>query len=284
MLLKLFTVGVSGWLLGELVIFGLAWPLSHPESFASAMIWTISRGWIGFLAGLALLIGYGFLKGLPVARAALAYVLPAALLAALGGICLLVYPDNMLREELLTYLPVVLLFYGLGIIWLRTRLASPAAPAMACAVVPGVVGGLVILGFVTVPVFSSDAFRYRDAFHLTVSKSMVKEGALHIDGSIEIRKPGNYRFAAPRYIWGDFADTSTSDSQIELGEIAWGSAGEPKSSATGVFPMTITWRKGVPKSGVTNLSSYEDLVSIEVRNPDDGEKVIYSMSVPMYGQ
>lgn len=279
---KLFAVGVIGWLLGGLVLFGLSWIIARPEGFSSAAIWTISHGWIGFLIGLVLLVGYGIVKGGPVGVAAFSFVLPAALLSVLCGICLLIYPDNLLREELLTYLPVVLLFYVLGLLWLWMRKDSAAVPAMARAVIPAVVGGFVILGFVAVPVFASDAFRYRDAFQLVVSKTAVKDGTIHVDATIEIRKPGNYRFSAPRYVWEEITESTASEPQVEMGQFTWGSAGEPKLSAVGVYPLEIVWKRGVPRQpGVTDLPPYEDMVCIEVRSPELGEKVIYSMCAPM---
>lgn len=245
------------------------------------MIWTIFHGWISFLFGLATLAGYGLVKRLPVARAAFAYILPVAMLALIGGLCLLVYPDNVLREELLTYLPVVLLFYGLGLLWVMLRKEATETPALARAVIPAVVGGLVILGFVAVPVFASDAFRYRDAFTFTISSTTVKDGKLFVEGSIEIRKQGNYRFAAPRYCWAAFSDDVAAEPEVEQGQISWGASGVPQSTALGVFPLKIAWSKGVLSSAGALVDSYEDFISIEVHDPDQGEKVIYVMSAPM---
>lgn len=280
---KLFAVGVFGWFLGGVVLFGLSWRISGADSLPAALIWTISHCWIGFLAGLVLLAAYGIAKRLPLGAAALAYALPAAVLATIAGICLWVYPDNLLREELFTYLPVVLLFYVLGLVWLLLRKTSPA-PVFACAVIPAVVGGLVILGFVAVPVFASDAFRYRDAFELQVSKTSIKDGTIQVEGSIEIRKPGNYEFSAPRYVWQEAVDSS-SELQVEMGQITWAGAGEPKSSTVGVFPVQIVWKRGVPKqAGTAELPPYEDSVSIEVRSPEEGSRVIYSMCAPMLGK
>ena len=143
-------------------------------------------------------------------RAAIAYLLPVAVLAVIGGICLLIYPDNLLREELLTYLPVVLLFYGLGVLWMKLRKEEASeTPAVARAVIPAVVGGLVILGSVAVPVFASDAFRYRDTFEFSMADSALQDGAIQVDGAIEIRKPGNFKFSAPRYVWNETPDGSS---------------------------------------------------------------------------
>jgi hypothetical protein len=281
---KLFAAGVLGWLIGAVVLFGLAWPMARPESLSSAMIWMISHCWVAFLFGLLVLVGVGLKSGLPVGRAAFAYLLPVAVLAVIGGICLLIYPDNLLREELFTYLPVVLLFYGLGLLWMKFgKEEASETPSTARAVIPAVVGGLVILGSVAVPVFGSDSFRYRDTFEFAMANSALQSGAIQVDGTIEIRKPGNFKFSAPRYVWNETPDGSGAEPRIELGKITWGAAGEPKSGSTGVFPLKIAWSKGAT-SLTSEYAAYEDYIVIEVRNPDEGDKVIYSLNAPMQSE
>lgn len=281
---KLFSAGVLGWLVGAVVLFGLSWLIARPESISSAMIWTISHCWVAFLFGLLVLVAVGLKSGLSVGRAAIAYLLPVVVLALVAGICLLIYPDNLLREELLTYLPVVLLFYGLGLLWMRFgKEETSETPSSARAVIPAVVGGLVILGAVAGPVFASDAFRYRDTFEFSLSKASLQDGAIKVEGTIEIRKPGNFKFSAPRYVWNETPENAGSEPRIELGKMSWGAAGEPKSGSSGVFPVQISWGKGA-SSLASEYAPYEDYVVIEVRNPDVGDKVIYSMSAPMQSE
>lgn len=277
---RLFRVGVMGWLVGMLILLGVGWKVVDSENASSAIVWAISKGWAGFLFGLLVLVGYGLVKRLPVATAAFAYALPGAVLALVSGVCLLVYPDSLLREELFTYLPVVFVFYVLGLVWIRMRGETRDSPVMARAVIPALLGGLVILGLVAVPVFASDAFRYRDAFVLTLNESTAKDGVLAIECTIEVRKPGNYSYSAPRYAWSDISETE-ADSDVEFGEFQWGEAGAPQPGVLGVFPVRISWKKGVLMSQDLENMFYDDYISIEVRNADEGEHVVHSMTSPL---
>lgn len=263
-----------------LVLLGVGWNMVDSESASSAIVWTISKGWAGFLFGLFVLVVYGLVKRLPVATAAFAYALPGAILALISGVCLLVYPDSLLREELLTYLPVVFVFYVLGLVWIRMRGEARDSPVMARAVIPALLGGMVILGLVAVPVFASDAFRYRDAFVLTLKESTAKDGVLSVEGTIEVRKPGNYSYSAPRYAWANISE-SESDPDIEFGEFQWGEAGAPQPGVLGVFPVRISWKKGIAVSQNLEQTFYDDYISIEVRNADEGEHVVHSMTSPL---
>ena len=132
---KLFAVGVLGWLVGMAVLFGLAWPMSGVTTVPSALIWAASHGWAGFLFGFLCLLGFGKIARLPLARAAAAYLLPGLLLGIVAGICLLIYPDRALREDLLTYLSLVFLFYVFGSLWTVMRNEDGEAPAMLRAVI-----------------------------------------------------------------------------------------------------------------------------------------------------
>lgn len=274
---KLFTAGVIGWLVGTLIVFGLSWPLAHPESVAIALLWTISHWWAAFALGLLSLIGYALVRGNSFALAMRAYLLPVALLAGIAWVCQWIYPDKSFREDLFTYLPVVIIFYGFGCLWMQSRKDKESAPAFARSVIPPLVGGLVILGFVAIPVFASNAFRYRDAFQLTISKLSLNDGAIVGEGTIEIRKPGNYAFAEPRYLWDEMETLEEGEPGIEIGTITWGSAGVPKADALGVFPMQVTWRKGILPSYIKALPASSDSVYIEVRDPNGANELIYSL-------
>lgn len=270
-----------GWFLGVLGVLVFAWAQKHQGGFAATVIWTFSHGWIAYLVGLVVMIGYGIATGKSLARAVLGYVLPACVLVLLAGICLLIYPDSMLREELFTFLPLVFLFYVFGLLWLRMGESGNASPSFTRATLPALLGGLVVLCFVAVPVFASDAFRYRDAFQLKMTKAGAQDGAFRFEGSLEIRKPGNYRFSAPRYVWGVTPNEEATEPETELGEFIWGTAGAPGPDATGVFPLRIVWRKSMPQSSVADGMPIEDSIYIDVHNGDEQDRVIYSVYAPL---
>ena len=280
---KLFATGVIGWLAGMVVLFGAAWVFSKPETVSVAMLWMVSHWWIAFLLGLVLLVVRGVVSKSSLGKALGAYVVPVAVIAALAALCLLVYPDAGLRSDLLTYLPVVVLFYLFGSLWMSGGREAGDSPAFLRAVIPSLVGGLMILGFVAVPAFASDSFTYRNAFVLSVSGTQIKDGAIVSEGSLEIRKPGMYAFSAPRYVWDatEAPANESSEPQVENGEFQWGAAGAPKDGGTGVFPVKIVWRKGVPAGGISQIPPYEDMVMIEVRKTDEDSKLIYCVSAPM---
>lgn len=259
-----------------LALFGAAWIFSKPETLPIAMLWMISHCWIAFLIGLVLMVIRGAMLKASLGKALQAYILPAAVLAIIAGICLMIYPDAGFKGDLLTYLPVVLVFYGFGCLWLA--FAGLDGGAFLRAVIPSLVGGLIILGFVAVPAFASDSFRYRSAFQLNARKTVIEDGKLVFSGDLEISKAGNYAFAAPRYIWTEEAD-ELGGADVELGDIQWGETGAPKDGATGKFPMRIIWKKGVPHVDPGQLPPYEDGIMLEVSRPDEGGKVVYTISV-----
>ena len=270
---KLFVTGVGGWLLGIVALYGAAWAFAKPENATLAMMWTVSRLWIAFAGGLALMAVIGLLKKTPLAMPLIAYALPALVLAAVAGICIAVYPDAGFRSDLITYLPGVWVFYLFSVVWMTLR--SRDAGAFQQAVIPALVGGLVVLGFVALPAFSSDAFAYRSAFRLTGGEPEVQDGQLTFEGELEITKAGNYEFSAPRYILTESDDEA--DGGLERGEIRWGRAGAPKEGATGKFPLQITWKKGVITEASGGLPASDEAVMLEVRRQDQGGRFVYTI-------
>jgi len=274
--LKLFTAGVLGWVAGLVILFGLSWVLSRPVNVMVAIVWTISHSWGAFLFGVLVLVVHGWIAGHPLGRAGLAFILPVGLLAGIAWLCLWVYPDHALREDLLVYLPMVLMFYGMALLWIWVRRGSD--DAFARALMPTMLGGLVILGFVAVPVFASDAFRYRNAFQFTISKMEMRDGKFVAEGTLGIREPGRYQFTAPRYFWSP----DIEESEMEAGVITWGGAGAPQADVTGVFPLQIVWSRALCPEGAVDLGAYfEDAIQLEVRDPDKEGRVIYSLIAPM---
>ena len=272
---KVYVTGVVGWVFGMAALFGASWMFSKPETVPIAMLWMISHCWIAFLIGLVLMVIRGLASKTPLAKPVMAYVLPVVVLAAIAGICLLIYPDAGLRGDLLTYLPVVLVFYCFGCLWMA--FGGLDGGAFLRAVMPSIIGGLIILGFVAVPAFASDSFRYRAAFQLNAKETKVQGGTLVFDGSLEIMKPGSYEFSAPRHTWaGDTEEGGGAD--VELGEIQWGDSGAPKEGALGKFPLRIVWKKGLPQGDSSQLLPYDEGVMLEVRRPDQGGRVVYSIN------
>ncbi|HSP42906.1 MAG TPA: hypothetical protein VLO11_08550 [Luteolibacter sp.] len=274
---KLFATGVVGWLLGMAALFGAAWIFEKPETLPIALLWMVSHSWIAFLLGLVLMVVRGATSRAALARPALAYVLPVAVLVAVALACLAVYPDVSLRGDFMTYLPVVLVFYGFGCLWLAVLGKRADGGAFLRAVIPSLVGGLIILGFVAVPAFASDAFRYRSAFKLTTDEKKIQDGTLVFSGTLEITKPGNYAFVAPRYVWAFEEEDSEADTAIEYGAIEWGEPGAPENGALGTFPLRIVWSKGVVDTGVAPLPPYEESVLLEVRDQNEGDRLIYTI-------
>ncbi len=282
--LKLFATGLLAWAVGSLILLGLAWPIAKPESASIAAVWAISYWWAAFAFGAVAMIAHGLISRLKLGRALAAYLLPAVLLAVFAGICQLIYPDAGFREDLFSYLPLILVFYFLGLLWSSLAKSGTEQTTFIRSVMPAMVGGIVILGLVAVPVFRSNAFIYHKAFDLKVSKRALQNGGITADVVLDIHKPGTYSFAAPRYIYSAFDEMSATDSMIEYGEITWGTAGEPKGGSTGSFPLQIRWIKNVPKSekDLVDQESFEDGVVMEVRDPSEqNEEILFSIFAPL---
>ncbi|MEO8614107.1 MAG: hypothetical protein ABI600_03120 [Luteolibacter sp.] len=278
---KLFATGLLGCVIGSLALFVAAWPLGHAESVAPAMMWAISYWWMAFAFGAVLLVLRGLLSRLSISTALAAYLLPAAALMAIVGICLAIYPDPGFRSDLFGFLPLVLIFHILGFLWMTFAKSGTANTAFLRSVLPAIVGGAIILGLVAVPVFSSNSFIYRNAFGLVVTKRAISNGAMIADAVLEIRKSGNYDFAAPRYSYPNNEEEANSDSPIELGKITWGPAGTPKEGVPGIYPLQIRWERNIPTTLPKSPAPYsdEDMVYLEVRNPSNATKdLIYNIS------
>lgn len=278
---KLFGIGVTGWLVAVLVVFVGSWQLVHPESIASAFMWTMSHWWIAFGVGLLLLVAYGLIAKLPVGRASMAYLLPVLVLLGLVSLCLLVYPDDSFRNDFSTYLPLVILFHVLGLLWMALGRGAEAQSSFVRAVLPSLVGGLILLGFIAVPVFNSDAFRYRNAFVFAINKAVVTDGEIRSEATLEIRKPGNYGFVAPRCSFAEHMSSGDGDSGLDVGTISWGSAGAPTAGKTGIFPLRIVWQKGVLPATMTELPEYGHEIFISVCDADDSNREVCFLSAPL---
>lgn len=232
---------------------------------------SLSFWWVAFAFGLVVLVVRGVLTKKPLGTAVLAYLLPVAIIAGLAEICLAIYPDGSFRNDIAGFFPTVLVFYIFGLVWMSIR--RTGSYDFVRAVLPPIFGGIMILAFVAWPVFTSNAFCYRNAFTLTVQSSVRSEGEELAEAVLEIRKPGHYRFAAPYFEYSDFEFGLAS----KPGEITWGAAGEPKEGSTGSFPLSIRWKKASPPiEGYAGFQSANSAV-LEVRNADGPDAVIYTI-------
>lgn len=257
---KPLTAGLFGWALGSLLLFAAAWPIIHPEAASIAGIWAVSHWWIAFVSGAVVLVIQGMLSRQTVGAALLAYLLPAGIPAAVCGTCIAIHPDSSFRDDLLNSLALVLLFQAIGVLWILFPRGDRGKSPLVRAIVPAIIGGLIVLSLIAVPVFRSNAFTYQNAFALSVTKTSLENRALLADGVLEIRKPGNHGFTAPRFFVsvdlppGDFS----GDGLIEPGKITWENAGPPADGATGSYPFQIHWVKSVPVSQ-TALDASEEM-------------------------
>lgn len=273
-----FAWGVAGWLIGVLILFALSWPIARPETVSIAAIWAISYGWAAYLFGLVAVVLCGLRPRIPLRQSLIAYRVPAIVLLLLAVICLLVYPDAVLREDLLLFLPVTWVFYLFGLLWtIFTRNGSAETSGSLRLLVPAMVGGLAIFGSVSIPAFVSDAFRYRNAFVFTLDKRTVDSEFMTAEGAMEIRKPGDYLFSAPRYLFEEISEDDAGYPRTKDGEITWGAGGKPNAGSIGTFPLKIVWPRS--SSSASPLEpGYEDQVIVEIRDRSRGDRLIHSIS------
>ena len=274
---QLFFTGILGWIIGFVALLAAAWFLTKHELFFEPMMWAASHWWAAFAFGFLAMLVRGARRKKSLGSALLAYLLPVGIIAGVGGLCLSIYPDAGFRDEMAGYLPVVLVFYVFGLLWLRAR--EGTAHSFARAVLPPILGGLMTLGFVAVPVFASNAFRYRDAFGLQAVRTAKPEGFVVTDAVLEIRKPGNYKFTAPQFaiysIGLEFAPEKAD------GEIIWGAAGKPKEWATGKFPLQVRWKNPAAQASMPPMHEFENAVVLEARDANAPEIVVSTVSAPI---
>lgn len=281
---NLFGTGLFGCVIGSLLLFGAAFPLAHAESLATAAMWAISHWWMAFVFGAVLLVLRGLLSRLSIGTALAAYLLPAAALMAFVGVCLAFYPNAGFQSDLFGFIPLVTIFYILGFLWMKFTKTSTTNAAFLRSVLPAIIGGAIILGLVAVPVFSSNSFIYRNTFGLVVTKRAISDGALIVDAVLEIRKSGNYDFAAPRFSYPCNEEQANTGSLLELGKITWDSAGNPKDGAPGIYPLQIRWEKNIPSALPKSPSpnSEEDIVYLEVSDASSASKdLIFNISATL---
>jgi hypothetical protein len=281
---KLLGAGLGVWLLAQVALIAAGRWAGGQGTWLGALDWAVSHGWIAFLVGLLALLALSARFPGALGRALVAYVLPIGVFAVLGGICYAVYPDPWFLSEMLGFLPLVWLFGFLGWLWLRLKPEIPGNEALTRALAPPLIGGIVVLLGVAVPTFLGNTFRYRNAFELSLKKTVFADGKLAADAVLEIRKPGDYRFRAMRYSYMDMMAVQDPEVDTLTGRIEWTGAGTPAADATGTFPLTIRWDKTSAPGPSFGDGMDQDSITIEVSTSADPDTVVRSISVPLTAQ
>jgi hypothetical protein len=281
---KLLGTGLGVWLLAQLALIAAGHWAGGQRTWLGAVEWAVGHGWIAFLVGLVALLAFSVRFTGVLGRALVAYVLPLGVFVVLSGICYVVYPDRWFMSEMLGFLPLVWLFGVFGWVWLRLKPEIPGKEALIRTLLPPLVGGISVLLGVAVPTFLGNAFRYREAFNLSLKKTAFADGKLAADAVLEIRKPGDYRFRALRYSYMEMMDVQDPNVDTQTGRIEWIGNGTPAAGATGTFPLTIRWDKSPPPAPKTDDGIDEDCITVEVSTSAEPDTVVRSISVPLTAQ
>jgi hypothetical protein len=193
------------------------------------------------------------------------------------------YPDRI--QAFNATVPVVMvLVSGLGLIfgWVLHRkrgsdfLAGAAIPPAAMAV-----ASLVYFGF---GVFSSDDFRYRDAFSFDLLSAAHEGDALKAECLFILRKPGDYVYTV-----GPLVD-EMGESRGFPGVLVW-AGGKTAPTSPGEYRVTLVWRRALspdePK-GVSPLLADETVAGLTPnfgisRREGSREQIIRTFPVPING-
>ncbi len=277
---KLLGIGLFTWILAMLALVGVGYWALEQSSLIGLVNWAVEHAWIAYLVGLASMIALSGRFPGALGRALVPYVLPTGVMAVLGGICFALFPDQGFLAEMLGFLFLVWLFGVFGWLWTRSMPESRENEGVLRALLPPLIGGIAVLTGVAVPAFRSNTFRYRDAFSMTLSKTVFADGKLSAEAVLEIRKPGDYSFTASRYAYGDIMEDELG-SDHSTGRIEWQGAGAPRTAATGTYPLTIRWDKTSAPVAVSDNEMLDDYISLEVHTADQPDTVIHALYVPL---
>jgi hypothetical protein len=272
--LRAFGFGVLGLLVGTIFLIITAWPVGGVETASSAVLWALVRWPAAFFFGLLCLVIGGMRDRGTLLAAIVAFIVPVAVIAMAGLLCYAIYPQSSLADEISGFLPVTAVFYVFGWVWAALRRPVGVRGQALRAGLPPLVGGLMILAAVCYPIFTGNAFVYRDAFALDIERMEHPDGGMLAHGTLHVRKPGNYTFRAPAlFFYEDFAGESAD------GSITWGSNGAPAANAEGSYPLKIAWDKVALAEFEMGFGEMEpgDLVILEVRSADDSGEVLISV-------
>ncbi len=280
---KLLATGLIGWLIGYIALVIVGWFGAKSETLSVASMWAISYWWIAFAFGAVLMIVHGLVARIPSATALMAYLLPVALLAGVSGVLTAIYPDSGFRSDLFGYMALVLIFYILGFLWMTIARGGGGNTVFLRLVLPAIIGGLVVVGLLAVPAFTSNLFIYRNAFNLAISGASTADKVMLVEGTLEIRKPGKYGFSAPRYFYGGEGGMSETEPALEYGKITWGK-GEPKEGVPGTYPFQIRWQKNIPStpSRPPSEEGEREMISLEVTDAAvSTEEPVYNITADL---
>ena len=277
---KLLGIGLIIWILAELALVGVGRRVSEQSSLVGLVDWAVGHAWIAYLVGLVGMIALSGRFPGALGRALVAYVVPAGVMAILGGICYAIFPDAGFLSEMLGFLILVWLFGVFGWLWLRATPEQKENESVVRALLPPLIGGIAVLIGVAVPTFRSNSFIYRDAFSLTLNNTEFADGKLSADAVLEIRKPGDYSFRAVRYSYLDIMEDDPQ-SDHSTGSIEWKGGTAPVAAATGTYPMTIRWNKTSAPIARAADNFLEDYISLEVHTASDPDSVVRSIDAPL---
>jgi hypothetical protein len=276
-----YVAGVVAWIIGLMAIFGLSWPLYSPDTVATAVMWTMGYWWAAYAFGLVILVVTALLGKIPLQPSLLGFILPVAVIAAMAMVCLWIYPDLGFRAELMSYMPVTVVFYVLSVLWLTLRKHGEARGDLVRTAAPPMLGGIMILTLVAIPVFTSNAFIYRNAFKLDVLEVIHPDNSMVAKCVLEIRKPGDYDFQALTFFYFDMIDPESADEDNSpRSTVTWGETGKPAAGAIGKFPMEILWSNipDITRRDLMAMPTKALPILIEARSTAQPQETLYTFT------
>lgn len=276
---SLFGLGIFVWIASMMLLFVVDLLLQPGTSPEVMLMGALGKWWIGFGLGAVFILLAG-LKKIPLLSSALsAYVLPVLVLGGIILACLLVYPDPGLRESLLGYIPVVVVFYAAGWGWALLRKGFKGE--WVRLVLPPVLGGVMLILMVAIPVFTSNAFIYRDAFVLKIQEMNTEDGKISAKCVLEINKPGDYRFQVPNASIFDavgFYEGDPSEIDVPKGVLVW-THGKPEAGAEGSYELIMEWPVSV--RALANTWDFLEFMPVHLEVRDGGsEPAKFLVTVP----
>lgn len=145
------------------------------------------------------------------------------------------YERHPATEEMIALFgPILMLFYIVGILYMRWRTTTSRDAALAAFMLSTCTAVILILGLTGFKLFTSSEYIYRDAFQVSVQKVDIKGDTATVSGVVTIKKPGSYVFGATRNDQEIYSEELSKPLQIE-----WGGK-SPASGEMGDHPFRIT--------------------------------------------
>ncbi|MDR1282238.1 MAG: hypothetical protein LBK99_15665 [Opitutaceae bacterium] len=197
------------------------------------------------------------------------YVGPMALVLIGFAVLDALHKNHPLARDMHQTMGIVLvLFYLLGIGYLRVKARRESSESLSAFLLPTYVVAVLFVGLSVFQVLNSVEYVYRNAFWLTVQTVETRGGKVHITGTLHVNKAAPYICSAYR---NDMIDTPETDSGETL--IVWENA-SPAAEGDYAFRITCKERKKDPAiaNGMPEgYYDYEPLVYLQVSlKPEDG--------------